>query len=76
LNEQGNDLEAVTIKRYPEIGEIKETLKQAGAAGVLMSGSGPTVFGLFLSEETATNSLGRFGRKYGKNVFLTKPYIY
>jgi 4-diphosphocytidyl-2-C-methyl-D-erythritol kinase len=75
-NEQGNDLEAVTIKRYPEIGEIKETLKQAGAAGVLMSGSGPTVYGLFLSEKTATNSLGGFGRKYGKNVFLTKPYIY
>jgi 4-diphosphocytidyl-2-C-methyl-D-erythritol kinase len=74
-NEQGNDLEAVTIKRYPEIGEIKETLKQAGAAGVLMSGSGPTVFGLFLSRETASSCLGIFARKYGKNVFLTKPYL-
>ena len=73
--EQGNDLEAVTIKRYPQIEEIKETMKQAGAAAALMSGSGPTVFGLFLSEETATNSLGIFTRQYGKNVFLTKPYI-
>jgi 4-diphosphocytidyl-2-C-methyl-D-erythritol kinase len=74
-NEQGNDLEAVTIKHYPEIGEIKETLKQAGAAGALMSGSGPTVFGLFLSQQTAISSLGIFDSKYGKNVFLTKPYI-
>jgi 4-diphosphocytidyl-2-C-methyl-D-erythritol kinase len=73
--EQGNDLEEVTIKRYPQIGEIKETMKQAGAAAALMSGSGPTVFGLFLSEETATDSLGIFTRQYGKNVFLTKPYI-
>jgi 4-diphosphocytidyl-2-C-methyl-D-erythritol kinase len=74
-NEQGNDLEAVTIKRYPEIGEIKKTLMQAGADGALMSGSGPTVFGLFLSHKTAINSLGIFDRKYGRNVFLTKPYI-
>ena len=73
--EQGNDLEAVTVKRYPQIGEIKETMKQAGAAAALMSGSGPTVFGLFLSEKTATNSLGILTRQYGKNVFLTKPYI-
>ena len=72
---QGNDLEAVTLKRFPQIGEIKEQLKQAGAAGALMSGSGPTVFGLFLSEETAVNSLKIFDRQYGKNVFLTKPYI-
>jgi len=73
--EQGNDLEAITIKRYPQIGEIKETMKQAGAAAALMSGSGPTVFGLFLSEGTATDSLGIFTGQYGKNVFLTKPYI-
>ena len=74
-NEQGNDLEAVTIKRYPQIGEIKESMRQAGAATVLMSGSGPTVYGLFLSEKAAIDSLGIFDRKYGKNVFLTKPYI-
>jgi len=73
-NKQGNDLEAVTIKRYPEIREIKETLKQAGASAVQMSGSGPTVYGLFLSEETAADSLGIFDSKYGRNVFLTKPY--
>lgn len=48
-----NDLESVTIERYPVIGEIKEMLIAAGAAGSLMSGSGPTVFGLFVSEEEA-----------------------
>lgn len=48
-----NDLESVTIERYPVIGEIKERLVAAGAAGALMSGSGPTVFGLFASEEEA-----------------------
>ncbi|ABB33067.1 4-diphosphocytidyl-2C-methyl-D-erythritol kinase [Geobacter metallireducens RCH3] len=48
-----NDLELVTIERYPVIGEIKERLVAAGAAGALMSGSGPTVFGLFASEEEA-----------------------
>lgn len=42
-----NDLEKVTIPAYPEIAEIKKFLVNAGAAGALMSGSGPTVFGVF-----------------------------
>jgi 4-diphosphocytidyl-2-C-methyl-D-erythritol kinase len=41
-----NALEAVTIPAYPQIGDIKTALSQAGANGVLMSGSGPTVFAL------------------------------
>jgi 4-diphosphocytidyl-2-C-methyl-D-erythritol kinase len=73
--EQGNDLEMVTVKRYPEIGEIKETLKNSGAAAVLMSGSGPTVFGLFEEKKLASNSVKTFTGEYGKNVFLTRPYI-
>ena len=48
-----NDLEAVTISRYPLIQEIKEKLLSAGASGALMSGSGPTVFGVFAEESTA-----------------------
>ena len=43
----GNVLERVTIPAVPEIDEIKLFLRPAGADGVLMSGSGPTVFGLF-----------------------------
>ncbi len=42
-----NDLEAVTIPAYPIIADIKRALQENGAAGTLMSGSGPTVFGLF-----------------------------
>ncbi|MGF7398058.1 4-(cytidine 5'-diphospho)-2-C-methyl-D-erythritol kinase [Thermoanaerobacterium thermosaccharolyticum] len=43
----GNDLERVTIKNYPIIGEIKKAMIKRGALGALMSGSGPTVFGIF-----------------------------
>ncbi|WP_457574549.1 4-(cytidine 5'-diphospho)-2-C-methyl-D-erythritol kinase [Desulfolithobacter sp.] len=42
-----NDLETVTITRYPEIQTIKERLVRGGAVGAMMSGSGATVFGLF-----------------------------
>jgi 4-diphosphocytidyl-2-C-methyl-D-erythritol kinase len=48
-----NDLESVTVNSFPVIGEIKERLLAAGACGALMSGSGPTVFGLFEDEERA-----------------------
>lgn len=43
----GNDLERVTIKNYPIIGDIKKMMVERGALGTLMSGSGPTVFGVF-----------------------------
>ncbi len=48
-----NDLEQVTASRYPGIGLAKEKLLKLGAVGALMSGSGPTVFGLFGNAETA-----------------------
>ncbi|MGE5575955.1 MAG: 4-(cytidine 5'-diphospho)-2-C-methyl-D-erythritol kinase [Syntrophothermus sp.] len=48
-----NVLESVTLSRYPELSELKAALRRAGAAGVLMSGSGPTVFGIAPDEETA-----------------------
>ncbi|MEG6617163.1 4-(cytidine 5'-diphospho)-2-C-methyl-D-erythritol kinase [Peptococcaceae bacterium 1198_IL3148] len=41
-----NDLEYVTLEMYPQLREIKEQLTLAGASGVLMSGSGPTIFAL------------------------------
>ena len=44
-----NDLEEATQRSYPVIGVVKERLRGLGAAGVLMSGSGPTVFGLFFN---------------------------
>jgi 4-diphosphocytidyl-2-C-methyl-D-erythritol kinase len=42
-----NDLETVTLTEYPVLLQIKEWLLQNGAIGALMSGSGPTVFGVF-----------------------------
>ena len=75
FEELGNDLEAVTINRYPEIGNIKKELKKAGAAAALMSGSGPTVFGLFAGVEKAQHAFEQFAKKYGDNVFLVRPYI-
>jgi len=47
-----NDLEQITAKRFPEIERIKKRLREAGAEAALMSGSGPSVFGIFRSKET------------------------
>ncbi len=49
-----NDLESVTIGSFPVIQEIKDALLANGAQGVLMSGSGPTVFGVFEDEQKAS----------------------
>lgn len=48
-----NILETVTIKEHPFIGELKDLMIQRGAMNSLMSGSGPTVFGLFDSKANA-----------------------
>lgn len=48
-----NDLETVTASRYPDIIEAKKALLYYGARGALMSGSGPTVFGLFSDSDKA-----------------------
>jgi 4-diphosphocytidyl-2-C-methyl-D-erythritol kinase len=48
--ELGNVLESVTFKLYPEVQRIKDQMIRFGADGVLMSGSGPTVFGLVKHE--------------------------
>ena len=48
-----NDLEMVTASEYPVITSIKEQLLIRGALGALMSGSGPTVFGLFSDSHSA-----------------------
>lgn len=49
----GNVLEKVTVPMHPEIEKIKQEMKEAGALGAMMSGSGPTVFGLFESRAAA-----------------------
>ncbi|WP_018978474.1 4-(cytidine 5'-diphospho)-2-C-methyl-D-erythritol kinase [Saccharibacillus kuerlensis] len=49
----GNVLEDVTLNLYPDVRRLKEIMEQLGSDGVLMSGSGPTVFGLVAKEEKA-----------------------
>lgn len=58
-----NDLERVTMSRYPEVGQAKARLSELGACAVLMSGSGPTVFGVFQSQEEAEAACGKIGRE-------------
>ncbi len=69
----GNVLETVTIPAYPVIEEIKEEMKRAGALGAMMSGSGPTVFGLFDDAKKAQAAYeGLRNGSLAKNVYLTK----
>ena len=49
----GNVLEGVTIEKYPVIETIKDAMKEAGALNAMMSGSGPTVFGIFEDRNVA-----------------------
>jgi len=68
-----NDLEPVTMRRYPVVGEIKQRLMESGAIGSLMSGSGPTVFGVFNSEESARNAASQLGKESSWRVFTVHP---
>ncbi|HJC50754.1 MAG TPA: 4-(cytidine 5'-diphospho)-2-C-methyl-D-erythritol kinase [Candidatus Anaerostipes avistercoris] len=52
-----NVLETVTIPKHPIIRELKEHLLEHGAEGALMSGSGPTVFGIYKEKRTARKAL-------------------
>ncbi len=58
----GNVLESVTIPEHPVIGRIKDIMRNNGAKASLMSGSGPTVFGLFESEDDAKKAFGELER--------------
>lgn len=69
-----NVLESVTITAYPVIAAIKKRMLALGAAGSLMSGSGPTVFGIFPDEESAGHALVKLKEEsLAKQVFLTAP---
>ena len=74
----GNVLENVTIPAYPVIQEIKDLMLEQGAIGALMSGSGPTVFGLFTNPKAAAKAHEemRFGAgaELTKQVYLTNFY--
>jgi 4-diphosphocytidyl-2-C-methyl-D-erythritol kinase len=67
-----NDLEDVTVARYPRIEFLKKELIAAGAAGALMSGSGSAVFGLFESRGNAARALSRLQKEDGVDTFLVR----
>ena len=71
----GNVLETVTVKAHPVIEQIKELLRKQGAENALMSGSGPTVFGIFKEKETAARAAEAVERgQLVKQIFVTTFY--
>ena len=71
----GNVLETVTVPAYPQIQAIKDRMMEAGAMMSLMSGSGPTVFGIFRGQEEAARA-GRLIRREGiaRQIYTVRPY--
>lgn len=68
----GNVLETVTVPAYPVIQEIKDEMLACGALGALMSGSGPTVFGIFETEEQLQTAYKKLAAKEGvSQIFMT-----
>lgn len=70
-HELGNVLEDVTLKLHPEVGQLKEAMIRLGADGVLMSGSGPTVFGL-VSKESKVPRIYNGLRGFCKEVYAVR----
>lgn len=69
-----NILETVTIDKYKEIEDIKTDMLDQGAISSLMSGSGPTVFGIFDNSKLAKDAFYHFKvSNFQYQVFLTKP---
>ena len=67
----GNVLEQVTIQDYPVIEKIKDVMKENGAVNAMMSGSGPTVFGIFRSRPEAIKAMKAMKRKkLAKQIYV------
>lgn len=69
----GNVLERVTVREYPVISQIKDKMKENGAMNALMSGSGPTVFGIYQDRETAGRAYDRIMEQgLARDIFVTE----
>jgi len=68
-----NVFETVVFGEYPEVKEIKDAMLSLNANVALMSGSGPTVYGIFENKEDLENAYNIFTKKY-KQVYITKTY--
>lgn len=71
----GNVLERVTVPEYPVINELKQIMVDCGALGSMMSGSGPTVFGIFTDYTKAKEAYQKIQKSgLSKQIYLTEPY--
>ena len=69
-----NVLETVTVPEHPVIDEIKKQMMASGAVNALMSGSGPTVFGIFDDEEKAKKACEDMKASgLARQIYLTRP---
>ncbi|MCR4807804.1 MAG: 4-(cytidine 5'-diphospho)-2-C-methyl-D-erythritol kinase [Lachnospiraceae bacterium] len=70
----GNSLEGVTVAKHPVIEKIKEIMLGNGALGALMSGSGPTVFGIFDEKDKAEEAAVKIREsQLAKDITVTVP---
>lgn len=71
----GNVLEKVTIEDHPVIAEIKQGMMEAGALGAMMSGSGPTVFGIFDDKNVAKEAYNKIkAQGLARQVYLANVH--
>ncbi len=71
----GNVLEQVMLEEYPVLSEIKETMVEAGALNAMMSGSGPTVFGIFEERKKAKAAAALIReRRLSKQAYVTNVH--
>lgn len=71
----GNVLEDVTIPEYPVVQELKDIMIKGGAINAMMSGSGPTVFGIYKKESDAKRTIKMIrDSRLSKQVYLCRPF--
>ncbi|HQL01045.1 MAG TPA: 4-(cytidine 5'-diphospho)-2-C-methyl-D-erythritol kinase [Smithellaceae bacterium] len=70
IRELHNDLEAVSVGMHPELSEFKRMLVAEGALGALMSGSGPTLFGIFPDEQAAKKARDAIMKKVSGDTLV------
>jgi len=64
-----NSLEAPSTRKFPVLGLMKDVMREGGAAGTMMSGSGATVFGLFTTADAAEQSARRIRGQFGPSLW-------
>ena len=74
VREMHNDLESVSLRMHPELNDFKQMLMNEGALGALMTGSGPTLFGIFADEKSAREAREAILKKVSSQclVFLAQ----